>query len=133
LNKKGSYTHYPVFLSEAEGSLGRPAGFDVAEVNGESTAGFISNKLKFVNNPFGAASLCLLPWMACMQILQEQKSFLVHIASQAQYVNLGALTLENPPSRRLNKKGPSTHQTFIPSEFEGSLGWVSALEDWEQY
>ena len=58
LNKKGSYTHYPVFLSEAEGSLGRPAGFDVAEVNGESTAGFISNKLKFVNNPFGAASRC---------------------------------------------------------------------------
>lgn len=43
----------------------------------------IRNKLKFVTNPFGAASLCLLPWMACMQILQEQKS-----------VNLDALSLE---------------------------------------
>ena len=58
LNKKGSYTHNPVFLSEAEGSFGWSAGFYVAEVIGESTAGFIINKLKFVNNPFGAASRC---------------------------------------------------------------------------
>ena len=51
----------------------------------------ISNKLKFVTNPFGAASLC--------------DSFLVLIVPQAQSVNLGALSLEILPFRRLNKKG----------------------------
>ena len=48
----------------------------------------ITNKLKFVSNPVGAASLRLLPWTACMQILQEQKSVLVQIPPQAQSVNL---------------------------------------------
>jgi len=39
----------------------------------------------------------------------------------------------NPSFRRLNKKGSYTHNPVFLSEAEGSFGWVSALEDWEQY
>jgi hypothetical protein len=42
-------------------------------------------------DPFGAASRRLLPWMACMQILQEQKSVLVvyfdNLTASSQHFN----------------------------------------------